>query len=325
MCASRRVCARARPVSSRPITASICSSRACSPESGSKAPARQAGARDQSGSRGRRSLWRKKAKADRAGAEDGFWLLFDTARIADGEAPLDAAPSPSACRAARQRVMALAALAPIEETRAAALDARRGAFSSAAASRMRVATRARCCSPPAASRAADLLLEPTARSDGRRAAHSCAIMRSAARRASRCRAFSARAAFGRMISSSRRDVLDPRPDTETLIELSLDLLARASTRCAVDSRSRRRLGRDHLRAARRISAVRARSASIFRRDACAAAALNLVALRLRRARDRPARPLGACARCAFRSRRLQSALYRQRRDRDALEPEVQAP
>lgn len=32
----------------------------------------------------------KKAKADRAGAEDGFWLLFDTARIADGEAPLDA-------------------------------------------------------------------------------------------------------------------------------------------------------------------------------------------------------------------------------------------
>ncbi|MBU3890238.1 molecular chaperone HtpG [Methylosinus sporium] len=33
----------------------------------------------------------QKAKADRAGAEDGFWLLFDTARIADGEAPLDAA------------------------------------------------------------------------------------------------------------------------------------------------------------------------------------------------------------------------------------------
>lgn len=33
----------------------------------------------------------KKAKADRAGAEDGFWLLLDTARIADGEAPLDAA------------------------------------------------------------------------------------------------------------------------------------------------------------------------------------------------------------------------------------------
>jgi molecular chaperone HtpG len=33
----------------------------------------------------------KKAKADRASAEDGFWLLFDTARIADGEAPLDAA------------------------------------------------------------------------------------------------------------------------------------------------------------------------------------------------------------------------------------------
>lgn len=32
----------------------------------------------------------KKAKTDRASAEDGFWLLFDTARIADGEAPLDA-------------------------------------------------------------------------------------------------------------------------------------------------------------------------------------------------------------------------------------------
>jgi molecular chaperone HtpG len=32
----------------------------------------------------------KKAKADRASAEDGFWLLLDTARIADGEAPLDA-------------------------------------------------------------------------------------------------------------------------------------------------------------------------------------------------------------------------------------------
>ncbi|CAN2533620.1 Chaperone+protein+HtpG [Methylocapsa aurea] len=33
----------------------------------------------------------QKAKADKQGAEDGFWLLFDTARIADGEAPLDAA------------------------------------------------------------------------------------------------------------------------------------------------------------------------------------------------------------------------------------------
>ena len=33
----------------------------------------------------------RKAKADRTSAEDGFWLLFDTARIADGEAPLDAA------------------------------------------------------------------------------------------------------------------------------------------------------------------------------------------------------------------------------------------
>jgi molecular chaperone HtpG len=33
----------------------------------------------------------EKAKADKASAEDGFWLLFDTARIADGEAPLDAA------------------------------------------------------------------------------------------------------------------------------------------------------------------------------------------------------------------------------------------
>lgn len=33
----------------------------------------------------------QKAKADRASAEDGFWLLLDTARIADGEAPLDAA------------------------------------------------------------------------------------------------------------------------------------------------------------------------------------------------------------------------------------------
>ncbi|OBS51258.1 molecular chaperone HtpG [Methylosinus sp. 3S-1] len=32
----------------------------------------------------------KKSKADRASAEDGFWLLLDTARIADGEAPLDA-------------------------------------------------------------------------------------------------------------------------------------------------------------------------------------------------------------------------------------------
>ncbi|MBY6242188.1 molecular chaperone HtpG [Methylosinus sp. Sm6] len=31
-----------------------------------------------------------KAKTDRTSAEDGFWLLFDTARIADGEAPLDA-------------------------------------------------------------------------------------------------------------------------------------------------------------------------------------------------------------------------------------------
>ncbi len=33
----------------------------------------------------------QKAKADRAGAEDGLWLLLDTARIADGEAPIDAA------------------------------------------------------------------------------------------------------------------------------------------------------------------------------------------------------------------------------------------
>ncbi len=32
----------------------------------------------------------KKAGVDKAGAEDGFWLLLDTARIADGEAPLDA-------------------------------------------------------------------------------------------------------------------------------------------------------------------------------------------------------------------------------------------
>jgi molecular chaperone HtpG len=33
----------------------------------------------------------QKAKADRAGAEEGSWLLLDLARIVDGEAPLDAA------------------------------------------------------------------------------------------------------------------------------------------------------------------------------------------------------------------------------------------
>lgn len=32
----------------------------------------------------------KKAVADKAGAEDGFWLLLEMARIADGEAPIDA-------------------------------------------------------------------------------------------------------------------------------------------------------------------------------------------------------------------------------------------